>query len=354
MSRLHLHGLLWIAGPLAAATIEVKDTKELAAALGGLEAGDVVKIAPGEYGGGHSVRGIRDLTVEALDPGNPPRFNGGTNAWQFSRCPGLALRHLHCTGQSGNGINIDDGGDRQQPVSGIRIEGLTVEDVGPVGNFDAIKCSGLDDLTIRDCKIRGWGGQAIDLVGCHKVLITGCTITGKPGFSQHTGPQFKGGCEDVTIEKCHFKDAGERPIQAGGSTGMDFFRPPGAKYEARRILIRDNIIEGGNCACAFTGVDGAEFSGNTVRNPGKWIFRVLQETKAGGFPPCRNVVVTGNSIVFERSKIREEINIGPGTAPETFRFENNRWFASDQPESSKPALPVEETGGTHGEPLPVR
>ena len=339
---------LLLSGPLAAATHEVNSPAGLSAALRGLKAGDVVKIAPGDYPAGHFVSGIANLTIEARDPANPPHFKGGKEAWHFSRCPGLTLRQLKVSGQSDNGFNLDDGGERGQPVTKVLLEGLEVSDIGPHGNFDAIKCSGLQDLTIRNCTISGWGGQAIDFVGCRKSLITGCVFTGKPGFSQHTGPQFKGGCEDIVIEKCRFKDAGQRPIQAGGSTGMDYFRPPGAKYEARRITIRDNTIEGGMCAAAFTGVDGAEFAGNTVRHPEKWIFRILQETKAEGFPPCRNVVVSGNSFVFQRAKVREEINIGPDTAPETFRFENNRWLAEDKPAASAPKLPVAEKGGTYG------
>jgi len=344
-----LLGLLF-AGPLAAATHEVDTAAELTAALRSLKAGDVVKIAPGEYPAGHAVTGIANLTIEASDPAKPPHFKGGKEAWHFSRCPGLILRNLKVSGQSANGINLDDGGEREQPVVKVLLEGIEVSDIGPNGNFDAIKCSGLEDLTIRNCTISGWGGQAVDFVGCRKSLITGCVFTGKPGFSQHTGPQFKGGSEDIVIEKCRFKDAGQRPIQAGGSTGMDYFRPPGAKYEARRITIRENTIEGGMCATAFTGVDGAEFAGNTVKGPDKWIFRILQETKAEGFPPCRNVVVSNNSFLFQRAKLREEINIGPDTAPETFRFENNRWLAEDKPEASMPKLPVAEKGGTYGKP----
>jgi hypothetical protein len=339
---------LAVASPVLAATVEVKHADELKAALRDLKSGDVLKIAPGDYPAGHFVSGIENLTIEALDAAKPPHFKGGKEAWHFSRCSGLTLRHLKCSGQSANGINLDDGGERDKPVTKVLLEGLSVSDIGPEGNFDAIKCSGLQDLVIRDCEISGWGGQAIDFVGCRKALITGCRITGKPGYSQHTGPQFKGGCEDIVIEKCRFKDAGGRPIQAGGSTGMDYFRPPGAKYEARRIIIRDNLIEGGTCACTFTGVDGAEFTGNTVRHPEKWIFRILQETKAEGFPPCRNVLVAGNTFVFTRAKVGGEINIGPDTAPETFRFENNRWFAEDRPQASKPTLPVEEVGGTYG------
>lgn len=339
---------LVFSGSVLAATHEITTPAELTAALRSIENGDTLKIGPGDYPGGHHVAGIRDLTVEALDPTKPPHFKGGKQAWHFSRCPGLTLRHLAVSGQSANGINLDDGGKLDEPVTRVRLEKLVVSDIGPNGNFDGIKCSGLSDLEIRDCTISGWGGQAIDFVGCRKALITGCTIAGKPGFSQHTGPQFKGGCEDIVIEKCRFKDAGQRPVQAGGSTGMDYFRPPGAKYEARRIIIRDNVFEGGLCAAAFTGVDGAEFTGNTVRHPEKWIFRVLQETKADGFPPCRNVVVTGNTFVFRRTQIREEVNIGPGTAPETFKFANNRWLAEDRPDASMPKLPVPESGGAYG------
>ncbi|MEO5916416.1 MAG: right-handed parallel beta-helix repeat-containing protein [Luteolibacter sp.] len=340
---------LLLVAPLSAETLVVKSPSELGTALGKLKSGDTLKIGPGEYAGGNSISGIANLTVEALDPKSPPLFKGGTNAWQFSRCQGLRLRYLHCQGQTGNGFNIDDGGKRDEPVRGVVLEDLRIEDVGPQGNFDAIKCSGLQELRIERCEISGWGGQAIDFVGCSDALIRECRITGKEGFSQHTGPQFKGGSSKIVIEKCIFKDAGERPIQVGGSTGIDYFRPPGAKYEAKDIIVRDNTIEGGTCACAFTGVDSAEFSGNTILRPTKWIFRILQETREEGFAPCRNVRIANNKITFRRAEVTTELNIGEGTAPETFRFEGNRWFAEDQPQASKPKLPVEETGGLYGE-----
>lgn len=340
--------LLCLIPSLPAATVEVKSPAELKAALGKLAKGDVLKIAAGEYPGGHHVAGIDDLTVEGLDAKSPPHFKGGKQAWHFSRCAGLKLRHLKCSGQSANGINIDDGSKREEPVKGVVLEGLEVSDTGPVGNFDAIKCSGLQDLQIKNCSISGWGGQAIDFVGCSDALIEGCTITGKEGYSQHTGPQFKGGSRNITITKCLLKNAGERPIQAGGSTGLDYFRPPGVKYEAKDIFIRGNTIEGGMCATAFTGVDGAEFTDNVIVNPAKWIFRVLQETKVEGFAPCRNVKIEGNRISFLREQIGTEINVSEGTQPETFRFANNRWMATDRPDRSKPKLPVEETGGEYG------
>ena len=343
--------LVWLLGfPIicSGSVIEIRSPAELKEVLKRPVHGDVWKIHPGEYPGGHFLKGVDKLTIEAADPAKPPVFVGAANAWHFSRCSGLTLRNLACRGQTGNGFNMDDGGPDKGDVPGITLENLNISDIGPNGNFDGIKCSGLSDLTIRGCTIHGWGGQAIDLVGCHRVLITGCRILGKSGYSQHTGPQFKGGCEDVVIEKCTFIDAGGRPIQAGGSTGMAFFRPLGAKYEARRIIIRDNRIEGGDCACTFTGVDGAEFNNNTVIRPRKWFFRILTETKEEGFPPARKVTLTGNTFIFRRSEVSIPINIGPDTAPETFKFINNRWYAEDKPEDSNPKLTVPETGGIYG------
>lgn len=336
-------------GSLAAADeIIVRDGDSLRAALRDLKPGTTLKLAPGDYPGGHSVSGVEKLTIEALDAKNPPHFKGGGNAWHFSRCNDLTLRNLRVSDQTANGLNLDDGGDLANPTTGITIEHVEISDIGPKGNHDGIKCSGLDNLTIRDCSITGWGGQGIDFVGCHHSLITGCRFIGKESFTASAGIQIKGGSSDVIVEKCRFTNAGERPINVGGSTGLAYFRPQSAKYEAARLIVRNNVIEGSLCAAAFVGVDGAEFSGNTILFPTKWIFRILQETKEPGFAPCRNVLIKNNTIVFRRSQVQIDINIGEGTAPETFRFENNRWFAEDKPVASKSKLPSEEKAGVYG------
>jgi hypothetical protein len=331
-----------------AADIHIKDAESLRSALQSIQPGSVLKIAPGDYSGGHYLSGVEDLTLEALDPAQPPHFKGGSTAFHFSRCQRLTLRHLKISGQSTNGINLDDGGQRTSPIQGIKLEKLDISDIGPKGNHDAIKCSGLDELTIRDCTLSGWGGQGIDFVGCHRSRITGCRFIGKSGFTATAAIQLKGGTSAVIVEKCHFKNAGERPINVGGSTGLDFFRPPDATYEGKDLTIQDCIIEGSFCATAFVGVDGALFIRNKILFPEKWIFRILQETTEERFSPCRNVVISENTIVFRRSQVQVEVNIGSGTQPESFQFKNNHWFAEDQPERSKPKLPTAEEGGVYG------
>lgn len=341
--------------PLTAASpvTLVRDDAQLRAALARLQPGAVLRIAPGTYQPGRRLANVhgaaeRPIVIEGLDPRSPPRFEGGSQAWHLSDVSHLRLRWLDCRGQRHNGINLDDGGSFDTPSQHVVLENLRIEDTGPQGNFDALKCSGVDHLRILRCRISGWGGQAIDFVGCHQAEIGHCLIVGKPGFSQHTGPQFKGGSSDVRIHHCRLERAGGRPVQAGGSTGLEFFRPLDAPFEAARIRIEHNTIIGGECAVAFTGVRDCVFSNNNVAGPEKWVLRILQESRGPRFARCGQVVFSDNSIVFERAKVGTVANIGPDTEPQSFRFSGNRWFARDTPDKSRPALPVAESDGVYG------
>ncbi len=331
-----------------------RDDAGLDRALSALRPGSVLRIAPGTYRPGRRVADLhaaagRPTVIEALDPRQPPLFAGGSQAWHLSKVSHLEMRWLTFRGQAHNGLNLDDGGDLAKPSHDIRLAHLRVEDVGPEGNCDGIKCSGVERLVISRCEVNGWGGQAIDFVGVRHAEIAHCRIIGKPGFSQHTGPQFKGGSSDVHIHDCLLENAGLRPIHAGGSTGLEYFRPPDAPYEAARILVTRNIIRGGQCAVAFTGAIDCRFSGNTIIGPEKWILRILQETTGPRFQPCGRTDFSDNKILFDRSSVRAEVNIGPGVDAAGFRFTGNRWLARDAPERSHPKLPSPEENGVYGQ-----
>jgi hypothetical protein len=100
---------------------------------------------------------------------------------------------------------------------------------------------------------------------------------------------------------------------------------------------------------AFAGVDGAVVRFNTIERPARWALRILQENKTAGFVACRNGQFTDNVIVFETSRWSEGgVNIGGGTAPDTFTFARNWWYCADQPERSRPNLPTPESDGVYG------
>jgi len=337
----------------AAEAIEVRDDAGLRAALREAGPGAVIRLAPGRYQSGVFVANLqgtaqRPIVIEGADPERPPLFEGGTTAWQLSDCAHLVLRNLATRGQRANGINIDDGGSFDTPSHHLLLEKIHVADVGPAGNFDGIKLSGVVDFTLRDCTIEGWGGQAVDMVGCHRGVIDGCTFRGKAGFSQDAGPQTKGGSSQIAIRRCLFLDGGSRAVNIGGSTGLTYFRPRGALYEARDITVEGCIFVGSQAPLAFVGVDGAVVRYNTIYRPDKWVLRILQETTEPGFAPCRHGCFERNLVVFRRADVAIPVNIGPHTAAETFVFVDNLWYCEDRPQSSRPALPAAETGGVYG------
>jgi hypothetical protein len=90
---------------------------------------------------------------------------------------------------------------------------------------------------------------------------------------------------------------------------------------------------------------------NTIVDPGHWIFRILQETTSADgfeFEPCRDGLVANNLVVYQRGVISTHVNVGADTAADTFTFTNDLWYASDDPGSSAPDLPVAETGAVIG------
>jgi len=58
--------------------IVVRDAGSLRESLRGLKSGVTLKIESGDYPGGYHVEGVDKLTIEALDPKNPPHFKGGS------------------------------------------------------------------------------------------------------------------------------------------------------------------------------------------------------------------------------------------------------------------------------------
>lgn len=340
---------------LRAATVDVSNDAELRAALRDAKPGTNVRIASGTYSGALYLDGLagsseQPIIIEGADPERPPVFDGGSEAIHLTDAAHVTLRHLIIRGQTGNGINIDDGGSYGSPAHHITVEHVAFRDIGPRGNHDALKLSGVNDLIVRNCTFDGWAGQAIDMVGCHRARIEACAFRAKEGFDSTTGPQAKGGSSDIVITRCRFTGPMQRGVNVGGSTGLKYFRPPDVRtFEAKDVTVeRCDFRDGVIAPIAFVGVDGAVARGNTIRRPGKFVFRILQETTEPGFVPCRNGRIENNVIIFRRSEVREPINIGPNTDAKSFRFAGNQWYCEDDPARSKPNLPSPETDGTYG------
>jgi len=332
-----------------ATEIPAQNSLQLQAAIRNLTPGTTVLLAPGTYQGDIYIQGAAGtqeapIVITGIDPNKPPVFSGGRQAIHLSDCSHLILRNLKVVGFPSNGINIDDGGSFDTPAHHITLENVMILQTGPEGNHDALKMSGVNHFTVRRCRFEGWGGSGIDMVGCHHGVIEDCTFVGREGFSQSNAVQLKGGTEDVLVQTSLFKNAGQRAINLGGSTGLQFFRPKVGDYEAKNITIAGNRFVGGQTPVAWVTADGGFVHHNTIICPEIWLLRILQETKDPQFRPCHGGIFENNLVIYD-SRIRDFVNVGLGTAPETFAFYHNAWH--DINGRSKPTLPTAEKDGLY-------
>ncbi|MFT3685379.1 MAG: right-handed parallel beta-helix repeat-containing protein [Phycisphaerales bacterium] len=334
--------------------------------------GDRLLLAPGTYSGTLMLDGLkgekgRPIVIGAVDPKNPPVIRGGSEGLHLSKPAYVTVQDLVVERATGNGINIDDGGDRTALAPGVQLSRLCVRDIGEgasenqagKGNCDGIKLSGLTGFKVQQCTVERWGtgGSAVDMVGCHDGWIAGCTFRHvDPGDGEQQGAsavQMKGGTRGVTVTSSRFEHAGQRAVNIGGSTGLQFFRPPLSDGDAPRSEASDINVEactfvGSDAAVAFVGVDGAIVRFNTIYQPRRWALRILQETRSKGFVPCRkgvfenNIVVVGGGV---GGRAPSAVNVGDATDAASFTFANNVWFGFG---TTPPSLPVKETGGSYG------
>lgn len=312
--------------------------------------GDTILIRPGVYAGGEHIIGLQGtssawITVRAESRG-AVIIRGGGNAWQLTDPAYLRFEDFVFEGQTGNGINIDDGGTYDTPAHHVIFDRCDWRALSASGNNDQLKLSGLDSFEVRNCTFTdgATGGSSIDMVGCHYGVFTRNTFT----RSGSNAIQAKGATRYIRIERNTFIDAGERAINIGGSTGLQFFRPIDAKYESANIGVYSNVFVGSTAPIAYVGTINSEVVNNTIILPKRWTMRILQETTAEGFVQCGDNAFRNNIVLVDDASDVPTVNEGPNTRGSTFLFTNNLWYHVSNPSWSGPNLPSPENGGLIG------
>ncbi|MDY0270739.1 right-handed parallel beta-helix repeat-containing protein [Trichloromonas sp.] len=335
----------------ASQSFTVSSHAELKKALAQVVPGTTIEVAPGMYAGGiylDNVHGAVEapIVITGVDPNNPPVFTSRGEGAKLSGCSYIRLSHLVFQGTSQNGINIDDGGKAESPSHHLLLEHLEVRNIGPKGNADALKISGTRHFVVRDCRFENWGGSAIDLVGCQNGLIEGCQLLGGgEGYRNANGIQIKGGSRFILVQNSLFRNAGERIVNLGGMTGLQYFRPKVEDFEAKDITLAGNTFIGGEAQVAWVTAQNSHVHHNLFFLPTKWIGRILQETQDQRFKPSGKGLFENNMVVMDARVGSVPFNVGRGTDPDSFVFRGNAWFRPDS--SRKPTLPTAESDGIY-------
>ena len=168
-----------------------KNNEEIQKFSQALKAGDSLTIAAGKYKGELSFENLvgtkkNPIIIQGSGP-EKTIFQHGKQALHLINCHYIILKGFSIKNFSINGINADDGGSQNKPSSGLTFENIFISDIGPKGNFDGIKLSGLHKFIVNKCYFSGWGGSAVDMVGCHGGLISNCIIKVKTSIPKAAG-----------------------------------------------------------------------------------------------------------------------------------------------------------------------
>ena len=325
--------------------------------------GAAIRLHAGTYAGGTYLEDLVGTEAAPIWIGGAPGearpvIEGGGEGIHLVRVHYVIIHDLEVRNTAYNGINTDDGGDyaNADATRHVLFRHLSIHHIGSGGNEDCLKLSGVNDYYVLNSEFAfcggGGSGSGIDHVGCHHGLIVGNFFHDLSA----NAVQNKGGSQDIEIRANHMLNAGYRAINIGGSTGYEYFRPPLStsqpNFEARDIRVIANVIQGSETPFAFVGAVDSLAANNTIIDPENWLLRILQETVSDEtyeFLPSGNNTVINNLFYFERGNLSTYVNIGPDTAPETFTFSNNLWYAHDDAAQSQPILPVTETDGVVGE-----
>jgi len=328
--------------------IHVSSLQELRVTLTSVQPGANIVVAPGIYKRGIHLKNVHGLPempiiIEGEKIENPPIFTGLGEGLKLSSCSYLKFANIIFRGFPTNGINIDDSG-KGLPSHHIVLENIAIQDIGPRGNHDALKMSGVENFIVRHCRFAGWGGSGIDLVGCRDGLIEKCSFMGKEGFRTANAIQVKGGSCHILIQGSVFHNAGDRAVSVGGSTGLKYFRPAPNGYEARWVTVAGNTFVGGEAQIAWVTAQESHVHHNLFYYPEKWVGRILQETKSSRFEPCGWGLFENNLVVVD-DRVKVFFNVGKGTHPSSFVFRKNAWYNPGR--KIKPTLPMREKGGVY-------
>ncbi|QDT70691.1 hypothetical protein MalM25_36460 [Planctomycetes bacterium MalM25] len=350
--------------PCVAVVRQASTTAEFAAALAAAGPGDLINVLPGVYDGGHFRAGLTDVSIRGLtgDPRDPQEivFRGGVNGIQLSDAVNVTLEGLTFEQQTGNGLNIDDGGSFASPSTNLTLRNVTVRDMSASGNNDGIKLSGVTGFLIEGVRVFNWGpgGSAIDPVGSHHGLIQDSHFRSTVLTDNGSVIRPKGGSKNIELRSSLIEvpTGAGRALQAGGSTGAPFFRflDGDSGYEADDITFVGNRVVGAGSAMNWVNIDGGVVRHNDFRGPARWAMRILNEQPGAEFVDTRNGVFADNYLAYDGDTWSRAVNVGAEVDDGSFSFARNKWLntADPTPSGSTPSLPAAETDGEYGVAAP--
>lgn len=278
-----------------------------------------------------------NAAIGKQSPGNPAPRHG----LLLQQIQHVIIQDLHITDAALHGIEASAPAtpqiqhDDAAPVPALVLRNVSITRTGPIGRRNAATLTNFNGVAIEQCHFNGWGGSAIELIACSDVTVERCTFQGLEDFSQLHAVQIRAGSQRVRISDCAMTNAGVTAIAIGGSSQPQEFRQPpspnataeNAPYEASRVRVLANLIRGGHSAVAFIHCDQCSVRNNTIVNPQRWVYLVLDRAESSTL--TRRSVFAANLIQWQPGELQHFSHVTKGAPTNGLTLEQNLWWAPD-------------------------
>jgi hypothetical protein len=296
----------------------------------------------------------RPIIIRSVTPDAPAVIVADSAGVEFIRPFAVILQDVQITAGTRTGIRATDGhmgeevaGDPYQ--SGFRIRRVTISRIGPEATSDAIRIWGLADVQVDQLTVHGWGGAAVEIVGCREVTIERSRFLGDADFEQVSGVEVRGGSQAVSVIDCVFRDCGEASIALGGHSARREFRPslpeaPDTKrprFEASRVQVDRCEVVGGRTSFSLIGAQHVVINACTIVNPGASLFRFGATDPNAPVSPNDHVTLDANLLTWKPATLQALFAADDTARPATLNITDNLWWSPGESAQLADRFPVE-------------
>lgn len=181
-----------------------------------------------------------------------------------------------------------------------------------------LKFTGTDYFEVSNCLFKDGINitDGISLNGNRNGRIFNCRFENMPGDGSHC----KGGTKNITYEQNLFVNCEAAGLDIGGDTGLPYFCPLGAAWEADSIHVFSNIFIGGKTGIKLSSCHNSRIFNNTCFKSTAFAFRSLNASSHPIYLLNNHVY---NNIFSTYSSYPIYLNATAGFAYQTAYFYNN-------------------------------
>ncbi|MGI9012674.1 MAG: right-handed parallel beta-helix repeat-containing protein [Phycisphaerales bacterium] len=341
-----------------------------------LRPGDEIILFPGRHlparfeglDGNHQ----QPIIIRSLDPRNPAVIIADEFGIALTRPRYVHLRDIHIVGARKCGILLSDGLNAKLEQSGaffkanVQISNLQIRGTGPIGDADAVRIEGLQEVQLASMRIEGWADCAIEIVGCRFIDIEACIFKPLPDHAQRIGLNARAGSQTISVRDSLFLDAAVTAISAGGPSEAYEFRPALAdsagadieenlkgrkaadgsrRPEVDQLSIERCLVRGSDTAIKLVGAASVTLRSSTIIQPRVRVLHAVLLSERD--ERCQNItsgLTLGENIFIYAADLKRPFEWS-AIDVDSMRIEENLWYMTDAEASTQVALdlPAEST-----------